>query len=268
MNTDKIKDLFKQFSPAVTNNATFNSTANPASNKTITEAYAGSALKDLNMLQIPLNLMAQTGLTPLEITAYDFSIEPAVVLDTILQHSPFKYSISPIAVAFDANGNTTFASNTYTSVSYVVTAVSSAPSLIGVLIYARVNDILVGQRDITIAKAAADISLKYRLLNDSGALFVWNCAKNQKKAITAPLSDVATVLTATSSVTTTATSDFLYFAPADSNPWTIAGANVQVEVYPVVGRIEVYNALVEGLFTRDLSEFSQMVVDQIAGVTK
>lgn len=216
-------------------------------------------LSIFDMSKKKCDVSSMSGINMQQVSAYDLLVEPAVIFNAIFIHSFLKYNIVPSTAVIDENGVIAFNNASYSSLTIAFANLPN-PNLIGIFQVLRQNNTFVGNSTMNLSKTQAGLALDFVLSQRVGAIFTWNVVKDGRESISATRANDGGLVDSFDN-TETDLSDFLSANPEDSHSWTITGNNVVVETYPLVGRPQMFNLLIDAIFANALPKFGQLLVD-------
>lgn len=203
----------------------------------------------------------------LQVSAYDFFLEPAVILDAMLTHTWQKYSLAPYTFAIDGNGNINLGGVAHQNVNLLYPALPT-PNLLGHLFYVRINDTDLGESRFRYLHPVTGVTMDWDLTGQQGVAYVWNHSQDQRAnqsydAVSAPPSINASFVQSLSAIT-----DSFYLNPFNQEGPRLSGLNAIVTAYPITGRDAIYNIMMAAIFGDAAGEIGSFIVETYASQLK
>jgi hypothetical protein len=224
-----------------------------------------TVLDMFDMNPMKTQLATTRGLNADNVTPYTFYMEPGIAFGLLIEHTDFQYTVNPVNITFDSNGNINYLSTPYTSAT-VSAPLDPPSSLLGWAIWMRANDMLVGLSSMTLSKGGSTPiwQLGYDLNENSGAAFFWN-VDQQNSLVSTPVTTVpAAVLTIVSTISEAAVENFFYFSPGDAGPLEVTGSNAILKMYPIYNQPMIIAGLNAAIMADSLDAFAQAIPDELA----
>lgn len=220
---------------------------------------------DVDVVSGPL--VTLMGLNHDAIEASEALIRPALFFTQVAGGTTVanRFSINPVAVAFNSSSAVTIGGTAYSSVQASFTG-GAASNCIGYVFKCEATDTQSGSSTFSVAFEEADTSFGFSLADVSqpGFAFVWAHAIANKLPVTQTLSVVDTTATLTSAATATSVTD-TYVARPLVSAITITGTNAIIKLYPVYATDPVNEVLLYHIMTDNLAGFGASVLRDYAG---
>lgn len=189
------------------------------------------------------------GLTSRSQTSYDFYLDPAIILGAaMMDQATLRWDVEPLRCVFGANGLSSAPAN---GLAQINASLNYTP-VIGWVVIARALDTMSGQANFSIVTSTNGYSGSWSLadINKAGVAFMWQATRSQSRRITwgpGPGDGNA--------VPTVDPSD-LIFDPLTAQPFVVSGANISVDVFPVVLTDSIKRALLYHIANDTLNAFA------------
>jgi len=200
------------------------------------------------------------GLTNNSLTNFDFYLDPSIIWAALMvDQATLRWTINPLRVAFDAAGLAT-APSTVVGDATVSVTLAYTP-IVGWAIVARAVDTQSGQSTFSLTTSTNGFSGSWNLakIDQAGVVFVWQASRSQSRAIAWPGG------TPDGTATPTANPNELIFDPLTSGAMILSGANISLDVFPVVLTDIIKKGLIVNVANDSLNNFAVGIAKGIYG---
>lgn len=220
---------------------------------------------DMQKISAPIN--AAVNAQELQVSAYDFFMEPAVLLDAMLTHAWQKFQVTPYTVSFDANSETSLGGALFPSATVTFPTVP-VPNLLGLLFYLRVNDTDLGESRFQYTNVVSGVNFDWSLVDQVATTFVWSHTLDERQDQSFGAAAGVGTVDVTFAAASAGITDSFYLNPFAAPDILLEGLNVVITAYPVTGRDAIYNAMMAGIFGDAAEALGQFIVESYSAQLK
>jgi len=200
------------------------------------EAFAQEVRDVHDMLAVQGDVVGSSGaITPLTITARDTIFEPTVIERMLAFHAPYKRTVNPLRLNFNASGQLPAYSNLLEA--NLLDAVKpDTELLLGYAFRVVLADNQLGEGTFGVKTTAGiEASFTVNSTDDDAVVVVLQAAKDVQTAcgLSTAFVPTDTVLNFETFANETAVNNQFYFDYSARNTYTVNGSNVNVHVYPL-----------------------------------